>query len=107
MNFKERVNQLKPVTKLDSITVSTDTELLTVIDKNESPGSVRVYANLLNFEDGYISPDKAMEGLMIYREHVPDALANPGKHPSIDLLLDVVEEKKKIFCYVNELYKDI
>ena len=32
-----------------------------------------------------------MEGIDLYAEHTEDAQNNPGKHPNIDRLLDVID----------------
>lgn len=54
-----------------------------------SQGSVRVYAALLA-KHGELGRMAAAEGLDSYAEHVADARANPGKHPNIDRLLEIV-----------------
>jgi len=40
---------------------------------------------------GVINSDAAMEGIDLYAEHTEDAQNNPGKHPNIDRLLDVID----------------
>jgi hypothetical protein len=54
-----------------------------------SQGSVRVYAALLA-KHGRLDRVAAAEGLDIYAEHVADARVNPGQHPNIDRLLEIV-----------------
>jgi hypothetical protein len=54
-----------------------------------SQGSLRVYRYLAE-KWGAINPDAAREGLTVYAEHTEDARRNPGKHPNIDRLLEIV-----------------
>ena len=58
-------------------------------NKPGSQGSVRVYHHLIQ-QHGKISPDAAKLGIQIYAEHTADAEANPGKHPNIDRLFEVI-----------------
>lgn len=53
-------------------------------------GSFRVYA-YLSGKHGAINAAAAQEGLELYAEHTEDARLNPGKHPNIDRLFDVVQ----------------
>ncbi len=59
-------------------------------NKPGSQGSVRVF-NHLFIKWGSINKDAAKDGLRIYAEHTADAEENPGKHPNIDRLLNVIE----------------
>lgn len=52
-------------------------------------GSFRVYAALAA-KHGAIEARAAEEGLSIYAEHTEDARLNPGKHPNIDRLFEVL-----------------
>jgi hypothetical protein len=53
-------------------------------------GSLKVYFYLYETY-GEINSDAAMEGIDLYAEHTDDAQDNPGKHPNIDRLLDVID----------------
>lgn len=53
-------------------------------------GSFRVYAALAA-KYGVIDAAAAEEGLAIYAEHTEDARLNPGKHPNIDRLFEVIK----------------
>jgi hypothetical protein len=53
-------------------------------------GSIKVY-NYLYETFGVINSDAAIEGIDLYAEHTEDAQNNPGKHPNIDRLLDVID----------------
>ena len=59
-------------------------------NKPGSQGSVRVFNHLFK-KWGSIHQDAAKDGLKIYAEHTADAEENPGKHPNIDRLLNVIE----------------
>ena len=64
-------------------------------NKAGSQGSLAVYNHLAQTY-GAITPDAARKGLEIFAEHSDDARAHPGKHPNIDRLLSLVEEKKTL-----------
>jgi len=59
-------------------------------NKPGSQGSLRVYGHLAD-KWGGIGPDAAQEGLDLYAEHTADARVNPGKHPNIDRLFQIIE----------------
>jgi len=58
-------------------------------NKAGSQGSLRVYRHLAE-KHGAITPAAAQEGLDLYAEHTEDARNNPGKHPNIDRLIDLI-----------------
>lgn len=58
-------------------------------NKPGSQGSVRVYQYLAQ-QFGSINPQAAKKGLEIYAEHTQDAEQNPGKHPNIDRLFEII-----------------
>jgi len=58
-------------------------------NKPGSQGSIRVYYHLYK-KWGSITAAAAHEGQMIYAEHARDAKLNPGKHPNIDRLFNIV-----------------
>lgn len=58
-------------------------------NKPGQAGSLAVYAALAA-KHGAIDVAAAQEGLQIYAEHTADAEANPGKHPNIDRLIELV-----------------
>jgi hypothetical protein len=57
-----------------------------------STGSVKVFNHLYK-TFGSINIDAAVEGLSLYAEHTADAEDNPGKHPNIDKLFNVIEDQ--------------
>lgn len=52
-------------------------------------GSLKLYNALAQEFDGLLTAEAAERGLLLFAEHVADAQAHPGKHPNIDLLLQV------------------
>lgn len=85
------------LTKLESIDAYAKLELfdaagnsVTVIEnKPGSQGSLRVYRHLAE-KWGSINTEAAHEGLALYAEHTGDARQNPGKHPNIDRLFEII-----------------
>jgi len=55
-----------------------------------SQGSLKVYRHLAE-KWGAINPAAAEEGLRLYAEHSGDARRNPGKHPNIDRLFEIIK----------------
>ncbi|MFO7953368.1 DUF2322 family protein [Thioalkalivibrio sp.] len=51
--------------------------------------SLQIYYQLA-LDYGGIGPKAANSGLLLYGSHADDARANPGKHPNIDRLIDVL-----------------
>jgi len=64
-------------------------------NKPGSQGSVKLYHHLFK-KWGSITIEAAKEGLKLYAEHTEDAENNPGKHPNIDRLFSVIEDKKPL-----------
>jgi len=58
-------------------------------------GSIKLY-NHLFLIFGELNTDAAIEGLNLYCEHVEDAKNNPGKHPNIDRLIDIIKSKETL-----------
>jgi|TARA_B110000003_G_scaffold196290_1_gene194979 hypothetical protein len=66
-----------------------------IINKTGTQGSIKIY-NHLFLVYGELNKDAALEGLNLYCEHVADAKNNPGKHPNIDRLLNIIKTKEVI-----------
>ena len=66
-------------------------------NKAGSQGSLRLYLHLSNLY-GNITPEAAEKGLELYAEHTADAEENPGKHPNIDRLFEVVEKNTTLIA---------
>lgn len=69
--------------------------LVAIENKAGSQGSLAVYNHLAQTY-GAITPDAAKKGLELFAEHTEDAQKNPGKHPNIDRLVALIEEKKTL-----------
>lgn len=63
-------------------------------------GSFRVYAALAG-KHGAIDAKAAEEGLLIYAEHTEDARLNPGRHPNIDRLLELLRTAGRYSVFVE------
>lgn len=70
-------------------------------NKPGSHGSIKVYHHLAK-KWGNLSVEAAQEGLAIYAEHTEDAKLNPGKHPNIDRLLNVLKTKQPLIILVEQ-----
>ena len=70
-------------------------------NKPGSQGSVKVYHHLFK-KWGSINKDAAKDGLKIYAEHTLDAEENPGKHPNIDRLFEVIETGETLTVSILE-----
>ena len=64
-----------------------------ILNKPGAKGSIKLYNRLFHVF-GELNTNAAIEGLDLYCEHVEDAKNNPGKHPNIDRLLDIIKTKK-------------
>ena len=92
-NFAELLQGLPAVDHLDRIELLPhgDSKVAAVIEnKPGQAGSLRVYHALAQ-RFGGIDAAAARDGLELYAEHTADARDNPGKHPNIDRLLNVIE----------------
>ena len=69
--------------------------VVAIENKAGSQGSLAVYNHLAQTY-GAITPEAAKKGLEIYAEHTEDAREHPGKHPNIDRLVALVDEKKTL-----------
>lgn len=95
--FAENLKKLPGISHLAAINLL-DAEgnvLVSIENKAGSQGSLAVYNHLAQTY-GAITPDAAKKGLEIFAEHTEDARTNPGKHPNIDRLLALIEEKKTL-----------
>ena len=95
--FAENLKKLPGISHLAAINLlDADGNVLAVIEnKAGSQGSLAVYNHLAQTY-GAITPDAARKGLELYAEHTNDARQHPGKHPNVDRLIGLVEEKKTL-----------
>jgi hypothetical protein len=95
--FAENLKKLPGISHLSAINL-TDSEgnlVATIENKPGSQGSLSIYNHLAQTY-GALTPDAARKGLELYAEHTEDARAHAGKHPNIDRLIKLVEEKKTL-----------
>ncbi len=91
MAFADNLKALPPVAHLAALELldASGAVVARIENKPGQAGSLAVYAALAA-KHGAINVAAAQEGLDIYAEHTADAQANPGKHPNIDRLSDLV-----------------
>ena len=92
MAFADNLKQLPKVSHLAALQLidSEGNIVATIENKPGQTGSLAVY-NHLGQIYGAITAEAAKKGIELYAEHSDDARANPGKHPNIDRLLQLVE----------------
>jgi hypothetical protein len=90
--FSDYLAELDNTDHIEKITLMNAAgEVVGLIEnKPGSKGSVSVFHHLFK-KWGSIHQDAAKDGLAIYAEHTADAEQNPGKHPNIDRLLNVIK----------------
>ncbi len=95
--FNANLKKLPGISHLAAINLLDGEGNLVVAIENKagSQGSLAVYNHLAQTY-GAITPEAAKKGLEIYAEHTEDARKNPGKHPNIDRLITLLEEKKTL-----------
>ena len=91
MAFADNLQQLPTIDHLSELQLidASGTVVATVENKPGKAGSLRVY-NALVAKHGSINVAAAQEGLVIFAEHTADAQTNPGKHPNIDRLQQII-----------------
>lgn len=93
MTFAENLKHLPRISHLAEIQLLDGQANIVARIENKpgQAGSVAVY-NHLGQIYGAITPDAAAKGLELYAEHTADARLNPGKHPNIDRLLQLIKD---------------
>lgn len=93
MNFSEILNTLPSIDHLSGLNVKQHGEVIHHIPAVQGKlGSLRLYNALAEKFNGKLDRTSAQQGIEWFAEHVEDAKANPGKHPNIDLLFNVIEK---------------
>lgn len=90
--FADNLKNLPSVDKLERLELyAADSYEPTAIIENKpgQAGSLAVYYKVA-VDFGGIGPAAARKALEFYAEHTEDARANPGKHPNIDRLFQVI-----------------
>lgn len=91
MAFADNLKQLPSIAQLAALELidAAGAVAASIENKSGKAGSLAVY-HALAAKHGAINVAAAREGLEIFAEHTVDARANPGKHPNIDRLLEVI-----------------
>lgn len=90
-NFAENLAQLGNIDAFAKLELFDAAGKLVACIENQpgSQGSLKVYRHLLE-KWSALNPAAAEEGLQLYAEHSEDARRNPGKHPNIDRLFEII-----------------
>jgi len=94
--FKKNLESLPGIDGIERLELFEDNipQPTTIIEnKPGKAGSVAVY-NFLKSEYGQLNYESAKIGLELFAEHVISAAENPGAHPNIDFLFDVIENDR-------------
>ena len=90
--FKETLATLKDASHIKQINLLDEQGVL--IDSIENvpgkSGSVSVYYHVCA-DTGQLDKAAAKQALTLYAEHTEDARLNPGKHPNIDRLFNLID----------------
>ena len=91
MAFADNLKQLPSIAQLVALELidAAGAVAATIENKPGKAGSLAVY-HALAAKHGGINVAAAEEGLELFAEHTLDARANPGRHPNIDRLLEVI-----------------
>jgi hypothetical protein len=91
MAFADNLKTLPSIAHLAALELLDEngSVVASIENKPGKSGSLTVYAALAA-RFGKIDAAAAKVGLDLFAEHTADARANPGKHPNIDRLLDVI-----------------
>lgn len=91
MAFADNLKQLPSIAQLAALELidAAGAVAATIENKPGKAGSLAVY-HALAARHGRIDAAAAQQGLELFAEHTADARANPGKHPNIDRLLEVI-----------------
>lgn len=97
MAFAENLKTLPSIEHLAELVLldASGQTVASIENKPGKTGSLAVYAALAQ-RHGRIDPAAAHEGLELFAEHVTDARANPGKHPNIDRLFQIIESDTEL-----------
>ena len=97
MAFADNLKALPSVAHLAAIELldASGAVVARIENKPGQAGSLAVYAALAT-KHGVINAAAAQEGLQTYAEHTADAQANPGKHPNIDRLIELIRDGREL-----------
>ena len=92
-SFKQVLDALPDIEHIDKINLYDQNDnLVDVIENMQgSQGSLKVYFYLnKNFKE--INLAAAQKGLDLFSEHTAEAKKNPGSHPNIDRLINILKK---------------
>jgi hypothetical protein len=97
MAFADNIKQLPKISHISALQlIGSDGQIVATLEnKAGQAGSLAVYNHLAQLF-GAITVDAAKKGLELYAEHAEDARVNPGKHPNIDRLLELIEHPQTL-----------
>lgn len=89
--FVDNLRELPSVELIAQLELRDGADRLVEVIENRpgSAGSVAVYHAVAQ-TDGRLDRAAAERALQLYAEHVADARAQPGKHPNIDRLFQII-----------------
>ncbi|HPU81331.1 DUF2322 family protein [Accumulibacter sp.] len=95
--FAENLKKLPGISHIAAICLldAAGEVVATIENKAGSQGAVAVYNHLAQTY-GAITPEAARKGLEIFAEYAAEVQANPGKHPNIERLLALVEQRRTL-----------
>jgi hypothetical protein len=95
MGFADNLKQLPSISHLAELQLldASGAVVATIENKPGKAGSLQLFAALAA-KHGSINVAAAKEGIELFAEHTADARANPGKHPNVDRLFDIVATGK-------------
>lgn len=95
MSFQDNLATLPSIDHLNGLNIlDSDGQIIHHIPAQAGKlGSLKVYYALAQRHHHRLNSAAAQEGLELFAEHVADAEQNPGKHPNIDLLNTVLQQK--------------
>ncbi len=91
MAFADNLKQLPSISHLAELQLldASGAVVATIENKPGKAGSLALFAALAA-KHGGINVAAAKEGIELFAEHTADARANPGKHPNVDRLFEVI-----------------
>jgi hypothetical protein len=91
--LKENVAGLPSIDHVKQVVVLTQPDPWTIPNAPGKKASVAIYAYLATAHGGKLTPPAAEKGLRLYDEYVEEARNQPGSHPNIDLLFQVIQDR--------------
>jgi hypothetical protein len=95
--FADNLRDLPSVEQIARLELIDATGAIVGVIENRpgSAGSVAVY-HAVTTQYGRLDRHSAEQALQLYAEHVADARAQPGKHPNIDRLFQIIDDDSSL-----------